>query len=151
MFKEFDSVEDAFEWMRKQEEEANKRLHPAQKRIVRGSYVMRPAPEVPCMIFGYIFTLEEIEEGERQCGADEEELAYTLRTLSESFNRGYRHGRWYSFVEPDGELGDAHISNLWPISEEVFNRAKESGWKLDIATYTSLRDAIETEGLISDN
>jgi len=137
MYKGFDSIDEAFAWMQEQEAKANADVHPAQKRIDRGTYALRPAPEVPCLIFGYILTEEEIREGEVFAGADEGELAFTMDILASSYQRGYRYGRWYSVVVPEGEIGDAHIANLWPLTKEVFDAAKEQGWQLTQDQYVS--------------
>jgi hypothetical protein len=128
MFKEFDSVDDAFAWMKRQEDLANREVHPIQQKIVRGTHAMRLFHDFP--IFGYIFTEDELREGERSHGADEDELAFTMEVLAKSYERGYRHGRWYSVVEPEGELGDTHILNLTPITRNDFEEAQSYGWQV---------------------
>lgn len=126
---EFGSVDEAFDWMKRMEQRANSRIHPIQHEVKRGGYAIRPYHEFH--IFGYVKTTEEIAEDELKCGADAVELNYTMQTLAESYLRGYRHGMWYSPVCPEGELGDAHISNLIPITKEDFELARASKWEID--------------------
>lgn len=44
--------------------------------------------------------------------------------------RGYLYGECFSVVEPDGELGDTHASQVLPISPEAFAEARDGGWDL---------------------
>jgi hypothetical protein len=53
-----------------------------------------------------------------------------MERTDDSYTRGYRFGRWYSVVEPDGEVGSAHISACWPISRRDFEYARRNGWRL---------------------
>lgn len=140
MYKEYGSIEEAFADMKRAEDAANENLSEWNKQVVWGSYYMRPAPEVPCIIFGYIYTEMECVDGERKLGATHEEVAYTMRSIRDSYERGYRFGRHYSVVEPDGELGSVHIANAWPISKEEFETAKAQDWMLtreQLAVYQS--------------
>ena len=135
MFKGYDSMEEAFADMKRAEDQANANLSPWNRDVVWGSYYMRPAPEVPCIIFGYIYTEDECRDGELEAGADIEELEYTMRTMRSAYERGYRFGRHYSIVEPDGEIGSVHIANAWPISREEFEEAKSQDWILTREQY----------------
>lgn len=47
-----------------------------------------------------------------------EEFVFTWEGVVERYNRGYRFGRAFSEVEPEGELGDTHISQLFPITHD---------------------------------
>lgn len=133
MIKNFDNFDEAMDWMQRQENKANSRVHPIQHEVKRGAHAMRPHREFT--IFGYVLTTEEIASAETECGADAMELSHTMKMLAESYQRGYRHGRWYSVVEPEGELGDAHISNLIPITQEDFELALLHKWQLDPDQY----------------
>jgi hypothetical protein len=130
VFREYDSIEDAFADMQRAEDAANEGLSEWNKQVTWGSHYMRPCPEIPCIVFGYIYTERESEEAEKRCGADPEELAYTMRSMRAQHERGYRFGRHYSIVEPDGELGSVHIANAWPISKEEFEEAQRQDWVL---------------------
>lgn len=112
----FESVDDAFAAMDKAEREANERAHPLQRAIGYGAFAVRALGEIT--IWGFIPEKHEAEPYE------------------DSFERGYRFGKWYSVVCPEGELGDAHISTLWPIRKEDFDHAKANGWSME----TAIRD-----------
>lgn len=131
IFKSYENIEDAFKDMRQAEEAANRNLLPAQKKIGWGDYWMNPQPNLDLLIFGYVFTLLENEAGERAAGSSDEEWQYTKAGLLDSYERGYRFGRAYSTVEPNGELGSTHISQMVPISKEQFAEAKALDWDLD--------------------
>jgi hypothetical protein len=138
-FQEFDSLDDAFEFMRKAEEQANASLHPCQQQITWGDYWMRPYDDL--LIFGYINTREENIAGEVKAGADMAELEYTTRTLDSAHARGYRFGTAYSVIEPRGELGSTHVADMCPISKELFETAREQGWQLTRDQYVAAVDA----------
>lgn len=110
----FNSIEDAFAYMRQQEDRANANVHRFQRSISRGDYVFRRVDDL--LIFGYVFTAEEALEGEDDPGLP--------NRLDDLFERGYRYGRWYSNVVLEGEIGDTHIANLWPIFKEEFDEAQ---------------------------
>ena len=130
-FQLFNSFDDAMASMRKAEEEANKRVTPEQADIGYGDYWMRVWQGFgeTVKVYGYIQTLEESLAQEKECGADEEELRMTEDMLTDSYIRGYRFGYAYSAIEPEGELGSTHISQMIKISKEDFEAAKERGWR----------------------
>jgi hypothetical protein len=138
-FMPFESLDDAFDYMRQAEEKANATLLPSQQSITWGSYWMRPYEDF--LIFGYVYTREENIAGEVKAGSSMEELEYTTRTLDSSHDRGYRFGMAYSIIEPRGELGSTHIANMCPIDREVFLTAQAQGWKLTRDQYIAALDA----------
>lgn len=119
----FESVDDAFAAMDKAERAANESAHPFQKAIGYGSFAMRVAQGLT--IWGFIPEKADVEPYE------------------ETFERGYRFGKWYSAVCPDGELGDAHISTLWPVMYEDFEHAKANGWMLENALASDVQSERE--------
>src|SRR5262245_24065865 len=126
----FESLEEAFAFMDESEAEAMQRVLPEQRAITWGDHAVRvwAAPMVgqpPLMIYGQIFTEDELVLNESDAGATADELIYELRVLRESHARGYRYGRWFSTVTPDGEYGEAHIADLWTLTEEEFHRAQD--------------------------
>lgn len=136
----FDDLDDAFESMRKNEEEANANLLPAQGNVVWGSYWVRPYDDI--LVFGYVFTPEENISSEVEAGSTPEELKYTVKRLRESYTRGYRYGRCHSILCPEGELGDTHLSQVLPVTAEVFETGRRQGWQLDRGQYLQvLKDA----------
>ena len=54
-----------------------------------------------------------------------DEFVGTSALMHDAYHRGYRFGRAYSPIVPDGELGDTHISEMVPISPEEFRSLKE--------------------------
>lgn len=115
----FDSFEDAMQAMRDAEERANALTLPQQREIGYGDFWCRPVPEWGIFIFGRVSTLDELRKGED---------AETIVALEERFTRGYRFGKAYSTIEPEGEWGDTHVANMWPITEAEFEEAKGHGW-----------------------
>lgn len=140
----FDNITEAFAQMRAMEEEANARVVPRQRQIDWGSYFIRPQESLGLIVFAYCETEEEIVAGERRYGASLDEASRTLETLQDSHERGYRYGRHYSLIEPEGELGSTHIVKCWPITEEQFHQAKELGWdaRLILEQHPWLADAL---------
>lgn len=132
MVQGFNSFEEMQEFMRKQTEGANERLAEEQKTITWGSHWVRflDLDGSLLLICGYVDTLEEYLQKERDAGADEEEVEYAKATLPENHARGYMSGTAYSVIEPEGELGDTHRYNAWPISKELFEKVREAGWQL---------------------
>lgn len=125
----FDNIEDMFAWMREREQAANDRVSPEQAEIGYGAWWMRPYEDI--IIFGYVPTQEEQEASERALGADDEEIEYQRDMLADAYGRGYRYGKAYSEIEPEGEWGSTHISTMVEISEELFNLARDRGWLLN--------------------
>lgn len=125
---EFDSFEEALEYMARATDEANTKLADEQKSVTWGSYWVRFVPDHQLMIFGHVFTRDEFTQAERDAGATQEELDYSLQHYEENLARGYVFGRAYSVWEPRGELGDTHRYNLWPISQANFEEARLFQW-----------------------
>jgi hypothetical protein len=120
-FHSFDSLEDAWAAMATAEQAANERVTDEQRAIKPGDYVLRPTQYA--MIFGEIFTEEEFLRREKAAGGemDEEEIAESRAQWRDRLERGFVFGSWHSVLEPNGELGDAHISTLGPvISKRLF-------------------------------
>ncbi len=104
----FDNLDDMFELMRKDQEEADSRVLPWQAAIQPGNYVARPGPGF--MVYSEI--LEDPEPRENGLGH-------------------YRFTRSYSFACPHGELGDIHASTIEQVlSQEQFELARRRGWRL---------------------
>jgi hypothetical protein len=124
----FDNTDDMFTWMRQQEQAANDRVTPDQAEISYGDHWMRPYEDI--VIFGYVPTPDEQAASERELGADDEEIEYEREMLADTYARGYRYGKCYSVVEPEGEWGSTHISTMVKITKEQFEEAKEAGWDI---------------------
>lgn len=114
-FQSFDSFEDMWAAMAEAEVAANERVTDEQRAIKPGDCVIRY--DARFLIVGQIFTEEEFLEREIAAGPpmDDDEIADTRRQWQWRLDRGYVFGNWHSEIEPDGELGDAHISTLGPV------------------------------------
>lgn len=127
-FRQFDSFEQACEFMENAAKEANQMLASRQKEITWGSYWVRFEPTEQLIIFGHVYTMRELVDGERKAGADEDELFTIMQTVKNAHDRGFLFGDAYSVWCPEGELGDTHRSTVWPITEEQFKEAKTYQW-----------------------
>lgn len=127
-FVPYDNMDDAFEDMRRNEEAANAATHPCQTAITYGDYWMRPYQEGDdfILIFGRVHTIEELLQVE-----DDE----TMPGIYERYKRGYRFGMAWSQWEPRGEFGDTHVSQMIPISKELFEIGQDRDWMLDRELY----------------
>jgi len=122
----FESLDDMRRWMAAQTARAQHAMTEEQRALTWGSYVMMPTRDF--IIFGYVFTEEEVRLGELAAGADQEEAEGTLRALRGTLDRGYLYGRWHSLAEPEGELGSNHAVSCWPILWREFNVAATFAW-----------------------
>ena len=118
----FDSIEEMLATMEEDERKAIASIKPRQQRDLGwGTFGLRMVPsrqgEIP--VWTEIYTEDEAAKGEEP---------ETMDDLRASYGRGFRYGMHYSVLCPEGELGSAHISTMWPITELDFHRAKEIGW-----------------------
>ena len=127
-FHSFDSFDDMLAFMRESERQANARTTPAQRNIGYGSYWVRSWQGV--MIFGYVPSMDEIMDQERDLGASDAEIRWEVESLENAYERGYRYGKCYSVIEPLGEWGSTHVSAMIEIPKEIFEAAQEAGWLL---------------------
>jgi hypothetical protein len=134
----FDSIQDAFDYMRKSETAANAGLHEKQKALTWGQYWVRFWDVASkTLIFGKVMTVEEFAQAEAEAAAASKdpmalgEMEHEVAALRQRHGRGYLFGYCWSTIEPNGELGDTHQANVWPISEELFEAAKAANWVID--------------------
>ena len=80
------------------------------------------------VIYGYAMTLKEVEDQERQLGADAEELDYTLRIMRQQMEQGFVWGKAYSVACPDGEYGLTPVRAATRITKEEFDNAQAAEW-----------------------
>ena len=127
-FQSFDNMDDAFEVMRRNEEAANAATHPCQTAITYGDHWMQPYEMggEAILIFGRVSTLEELWKVE-----DED----TMPGILERHKRGYRFGMAWSVLEPRGEWGDTHVSQMIPIPKTLFEIGRDRDWTLDRELY----------------
>jgi len=125
-FLSFSSLEDMQKYIKESGDTALAAMSEEQRALTWGSYAMMPTDE--CVIFGYVFTEEELLLGELHAGASQEEAEATVRMSRNALKRGYLFGRWFSIIEPTGELGSNHAVNCWPITAEQHGIAATFGW-----------------------
>lgn len=128
----YDSIEEMFAAMERAEREANERATPTQRAITFGDYVVRPMSDAGVIVFGLIWPKDL---------RDADENPATIARLDASHERGYRTGKWSSDFVPEGEIGDAHIATLWPITREEYELAE----RLDFVTWRVATDPVGRE------
>lgn len=124
-----------FAELRDRDTAALARAAPAQLAIGWGDCWRWDGPGLTC--YGYVETLLDVIDGELAACARHQiprdlALADTQRTVGyivENYARGWRHGRGYSVIEPEGEPGYSHVSVLAPVSRAQFAAAAARGWR----------------------
>lgn len=134
----YDSLEAMWDDMSRAEEAAMRSLHPVQRELLgqREFYWIRPYPEMQMFIFGH-HNLDDWIALEKSLTPEDEMHGFEpWREQCEDKNlvRGYKSGRCFSPIEPDGEIGDTHVATMWPISKEGFEQAREMGWQVSLTT-----------------
>lgn len=135
-FMEFESLEAAQEWMRRQEQAANERLTPEQRSIGWGDYWVRLDHDFE--IWGEVWTEEYCLKSEIEAGATRAEAKYSMTAIKDAHERGYRFGMAWSVVEPRGEIGSTHVANMMPCSEALFEAARTCEWDLKLNEFHAL-------------
>lgn len=131
-FMTFDSDEEMQGFLAASEEAANQRVAPQQRAIGEGDYWVRFYRVVDrLIIFGQVHHLTRVWHEEVRLGATEAEADYVVRHAKDRRARGYVFGTCYSIIEPEGELGDTHVSEVWPITAHLFDAAKAVRWNID--------------------
>lgn len=104
----FDDLDDMFDQMRNNMDEADRDVKPWQEKVKAGDYFARWS-ELGFHVYGEILQ----EDEPREKGLEH-----------------YRLCRGYSMACPQGEIGDIHVSAIDElISKEQFESAKERGWR----------------------
>jgi hypothetical protein len=155
----FDTMDEAFEYMKKHEDAANAQLFPQQKGMIGCKhdqwYVNIRFPWQEAMIFGEGWSLDHADKNELKCYGvttvdelskeDQEAYLWSQQSLKDSRERGYIFGNAFSVICPEGELGSTHVYDIWPISREAFEEGKEQNWRpvLDREHSPNLRRQVE--------
>lgn len=137
----FDSMEAMYDHIAKSEAAAWERTNDAQKALLTKDHFfwVRPYTEMDIFIFGEFHASKWLEDEKRLCGTDEEGLSewlYSEKSFHSRRARGYLTGRAYSPLEPSGELGDTHVSQVYEISKTAFDEAHRANWVVDGTTRT---------------
>lgn len=130
----FDNWDDMAKFLGAAEGQANERVVPEQREISYGSLWLRFYPLGPndrTVIFGKVHTLEEIAAKEAELGAGPGEVQAVLAHTKDMNTRGYLFGTCWSTIEPTGELGNTHRSEIWYCPPALFEHAEQCGWDID--------------------
>jgi len=115
----FDSMEDAFAAMEAHEVAANSTLSPGQialrDDVENTRYWAQAVPDADLIIYGIAQPSFLVK---RSADFD----------VDSNRARGYVTGTAYSAAVPDGEYGDTHVSQIVPVTPDVFRLAQEKGW-----------------------
>jgi hypothetical protein len=109
----------------------NERATDEQKAITFGCCVIRDlhTPDGLLRIWGTVLPFALIARDERERGASPDEIVALLERLTEGYQRGWRYGRWYSVVSPEGDYGAHHVADLRAITVAGFDAAQWAGWR----------------------
>ncbi len=129
----FDNWDDAIEHMREVERQLEGTLTPSQRalRLDRGHdrYWMR-FTDYGFEIFGIAWSDATLRADiEKACATYGGDVDEEMEMFEGNRERGYLTGYAWSEVLPEGEGGDTHVSQVVPISKEMFERARAAGWK----------------------
>jgi hypothetical protein len=115
----FDDFDDFMRWQAAAEEAANARVMDWQRRIKPGDKVFRiyPMGREQLMILGQTIDPDQ-HFADMAPVYGIEEAASERDQMKARFERGYVYGHWYSLINKEGELGDAHISTLGPVTPD---------------------------------
>lgn len=132
-FQAFDSFEEMQAEMSRQEAAAMADMGEHQRALLgrRKFHWVRPYAEMDIFIFG-AYDFDDWVANEKRLWDDEDGPFSEHQAQMERNNleRGYLSGRAYSTLEPDGELGDTHVSSVHEISEAAFEEARAIGWRI---------------------
>lgn len=127
-----DDLQTLIDQVRVMTEGMNRTLSAEQRTVTFGSYWARFYDvRARIVIFGYVDSLAAMEESERRLGADDAEATYIRAETERRHHDGFMYGMCYSTIDPTGEWGFTHRSELWPISEELFEKYRAVGWDVD--------------------
>lgn len=83
----------------------------------------------PLTIYAHLVDAYEAGERERASGAGEVEVRAFRRRVEDAMKRGWLWGTFYSKVEPEGEMGCVHRSQLdHVVSPYEWDVARAEGW-----------------------
>lgn len=132
----FNSLEEAQAMMQRAEAAANAKLQEGQIALrddtAHERYWMHLTP-YGFIEYGHCWSEKLLREKTEAAYANdpgenyaEEEIASSL----EARKRGYLFGTAHATFNVKGDLGSTHVSQVIPISEDMFNCAREAGWNL---------------------
>jgi hypothetical protein len=147
MFVSYDSAEEMFSAMQQAEEEAISRISPRGRRHLAVAatnptcwFRIWPDGDRGLMIVGKSQSIDEQVAKEIELGGLEDRTEDEIRRdMTERHERGYLFGRCWSKIEPDGELGSTHVSEVYWIDPSLFAELEECGWCLNNLLETDIK------------
>jgi hypothetical protein len=129
----FNSFEEMQDHLAKMSEAARAGLHPAQQALTFGStWVQFVDIAERHVVFGYVSTLDQVEQAELRSGANVVAARDARRETEVNLDEGdLLYGRAYDRFNVGGELGHTHRANAWPIDAGMFQRAADVRWDMD--------------------
>jgi hypothetical protein len=135
-FVPFNSLEEMQAFMQRSEDAANANLQDAQVAlrddVDNERYWMNVTP-YGFIEYGHCFSRATLTEHVAKVYAkhgDEDDPQDEIDSILDTRKRGYLFGRAYATINVKGSTGSTHVSQVMPISEEMFNLARDAGWKL---------------------
>lgn len=124
--------EDALNDMARAEDAANAAITPRQHRhlavaATNPTYWFRVLDNY-LVILGESQPLTFQANREVELGGDEGEYGFAYERFEGRHERGYLFGPCYSVVEPEGELGSTHVSQVVWIDPPEFHAFRNGGW-----------------------
>lgn len=128
-FDSFDAVQQA---MREAEDAANAQLSPEQRELLANTDTPRYWIQFHdnFAIYGHCWSDAQVRASSEKYSSDPEEIENEVQSVREARTRGYLFGQAWSAPYPEGELGSTHVSQVQPISQEMFDAARKNGWKV---------------------
>jgi hypothetical protein len=128
----FDSMDEMQAYLETAEREAFARINPVQRWVMHATdetvYWVRSWEHI--LIFGEAWTAQQMIDSETEHGADEDEAKHSAQHILDQRRRGYLFGKAWSVIEPRGELGTTHVSEVVPIPFALFEYARRNDWTL---------------------
>jgi hypothetical protein len=147
----FNNFDDMMTFLAANEAAANASVVPCQRELLDGRefWYWRTVESMKIDIIGHVPSLAETLKAERATYSDPfeedeaEEFAWSEKSLHDRLSRGYVFGRHFSVIEPKGELGDVHVSQVIPISREAFEECEAAGWRPTLQMDALRRDTFK--------
>jgi hypothetical protein len=115
----FDNMDEMFAAMAAHEDIANMNMLPGQIRLrddaENETFWAQPLPDIDLVVYGVAQPNFVVQRSADFDAADNRE-------------RGYLTGTAYSAGMDTGEYGDTHVSQVIPISRDIFRLAQSLGW-----------------------
>jgi hypothetical protein len=128
---QIESLAAYYKEVREATDSANRHLHDLQRAVAWGDCWARFFDVVGnVVIFGTVMPESDAVAVENKSGATPRELRDFVSSLHDRHERGYLWGRCHSIAMPMGELGSTHRAYVWPVSERLYDEAREAQWRI---------------------